>query len=106
VNMKYRFSEATGLACAGAVVMLLNSCAQSSAQQNRMPAPNEAVAPVGSTSLTLAQVDEKALQQSTGNFGAMKLAQALFEARRIAIEELIEDALLAPDAKARKPAPA
>jgi protein-disulfide isomerase len=51
-------------------------------------------------------VDEKALQQSTGNFGAMKLAQALFEARRTAIEELIEDALLQQDAKARKLDPA
>ena len=32
----------------------------------------------------------------------MKLAQALFEARRIAAEELIEDELLAQDAKTRK----
>jgi protein-disulfide isomerase len=67
-----------------------------------MPAPNEVVATVGSTSITLAQVDEKALQQPTANFGGMKLAQALFEARRLAIEELIEDGLLNQDAKARK----
>jgi len=67
-----------------------------------MPTPTDVVATVGSTSITLAQVDEKALQQSTGNFGAMKLSQALFEARRIAVEGLIEDELLAQDAKARK----
>ena len=81
---------------------LLTGCSQSSAQQTRTPAPDEVVATVGSASITLAQVDEKALQQSTGNFGAMKLSQALFEARRIAIDELIDDALLDQDAAARK----
>ena len=81
--------------------MLLTGCAPSTAQQPRTPAPADVVATVGSTSITLAQVDEKALQQSTRDFGAMKLAQALFEARRIAVEELIEDELLAQDAKAR-----
>ena len=98
--VKHRFSAAT--AVAGAMAVLLTGCAQSSAQQPRTPAPNEVVATVGSSSITLAQVDEKALQQSTGNFGAMKLAQALYEARRIAIEELVDDALLVQDAKARK----
>ena len=93
-------SSATA-AIAGAIVIMLTGCARSSAQP-RMPAPADVVATVGSTSITLAQVDEKALQQSTGNFGAMKLAQALFEARRIAVEGLIEDELLAQDAKARK----
>src|SRR3989442_14569257 len=98
--LKNRLSATTGIA--GAVVILLTGCARSSAQQPRMPAPADVVATVGSTSITLAQVDEKALQQSTGNFGAMKLAQALYEARRIAIEELVDDALLVQDAKARK----
>jgi len=98
--LKNRRSAATGMA--GALVVLLTGCAASSAQQRHLPAPADVVATVGSTSITLAQVDEKALQQSTGNFGAMKLAQALFEARRIAAEELIEDELLAQDAKTRK----
>ena len=101
--LKHRFA-ATGAACIAA--LWLTGCAQSSAQQPRTPAPNEVVATVGSTSITLAQVDEKALQQPTGNFGAMKLAQALYEARRLAIDELIEDALLNQDAKARKLEPA
>jgi protein-disulfide isomerase len=98
--LKYRFFATTSVAVAA--VMLFTGCAQSAAQQTRMPAPADVVATVGSSSITLAQVDEKALQQSTGNFGAMKLAQALFEARRIAVEGLIEDELLAQDAKARK----
>jgi protein-disulfide isomerase len=99
-----RVSAAAGLA--GAIVILFAACTSSSAQQPRTPAPTEVVATVGPTSITLAQVDEKALQQPTGNFGAMKLVQAVFEARRIAIEELIEVALINQDAKARKLEPA
>jgi protein-disulfide isomerase len=102
--LKYRLLSLT--VAAGAVVLLLTGCARSSAQQPRMPAPSDVVATAGSTSITLAQVDAKALQQSTGNFGGMRLAQALFEARRVAIEELIEDALLQQDAKSRNLAPA
>lgn len=82
--------------------LLISGCTQSAAQQPRTPVPTDIVAAVGSTSITLAQVDEKALQQSTSNFGAMKLSQALFEARRAAVEALIEDELLTQDAKARK----
>jgi len=97
--LKPRLSAA---GAAGAVVILLSGCSQSSAQQARTPAPDDVVATVGPASITLAQVDEKALQQSTGTFGAMKLSQALFEARRMAIDELVEDALLDQDAAARK----
>jgi protein-disulfide isomerase len=85
----------------GAFLVLFAGCSPSSAQQARVQAPTEVVATVGSRSITLAEVDEKALQQSTGNFGAMKLSQALYEARRIAIDELIDEALVAEDAKAR-----
>jgi protein-disulfide isomerase len=98
--LKSGYSAAAGVP--GIVVLLLTGCAPTSAQQPRTPAPSDVVATVGSTSITLAQVDEKALQQSTGNFGAMTLLQALFEARRTAAEGLIEDELLAQDAKARK----
>jgi protein-disulfide isomerase len=85
-----------------AVVVLLAGCASSSAQQARTQAPAEVVATVGSTSFTLEQVDQRALQQPTGNFGGMKLAQALYEARRLAIDELVDDALLVQDAAARQ----
>jgi protein-disulfide isomerase len=89
----------------GAILVLLAGCSASSAQQARMQAPDEVVASIGSRSITLAEVDQRALQQTTGNFGAMKLSQALYEARRIAIDELIDEALLADDAKARNLAP-
>jgi protein-disulfide isomerase len=87
---------------AGAVVILLTGCARSAAQQPRIPGPTEVVATVGSTSITLADVDEKALQLPTSNFASMKLAQALYEARRLAIDELVDDAVLDQEAAVRK----
>src|SRR5204862_6641480 len=98
--LKRRFSAK--IVIAGVIVLLLTGCARSSAQQPRMAVPTDVVAIVGSTSITLAEVDEKALQQSTGSFGAMKLSQALFEQRRAAAEGLMEDEVLTQDAKARK----
>jgi protein-disulfide isomerase len=86
---------------AGAVVALLSGCSSTSAQPPRPPAPGDVVATVGATSFTLAQVDEKALEQSTSTFGGMKLSQALYEARRSAIDDLVDDALIDQDAKAR-----
>lgn len=78
---------------------LLVACSTSSAQSARQPAPNEVVATVGSTSITLAQVDEKALEQQTQP--GMKLSQALYEARRSALDDLIAQTLFDQEAKAR-----
>ena len=83
-----------------ATAVLLTACSTSSAQSPKQPSPDQVVATVGSTSLTLAQVDERALQQSTSKFGDMKLAQALYEARRNAIDDLVATALLDQEAKA------
>ena len=86
--------------------LLLSGCSQTSAQQPRMPGPADVVATVGSTAITLGQVDEKALQQAASTFGAMKLSQALYEARRTVIDQMVDDELIAQDAKARKLEPA
>ena len=60
-----------------AAVLLLTACS-SSAQTPHTPLPTDVVATVGSGSITLAQVDEKAMQQPTGNFGSMKLSHAIY----------------------------
>jgi protein-disulfide isomerase len=57
---------------------------------------------VGATSITLAEVDDKALQQPTSAFGSMKLSLAIYEARRATIDDLVADALMDQEAKARK----
>ncbi|HZP48637.1 MAG TPA: thioredoxin domain-containing protein [Vicinamibacterales bacterium] len=64
-------------------------------------APTDVVATVGSTSVTVAQVDDKALQQPTSNFGNMKLSQAVYEARRAALDEIVANLLIDQEAKAR-----
>jgi protein-disulfide isomerase len=90
----HRFARSLGI---GAIVVLVGACS-SSAQQARTPAPGDVVATVGSTSITLGQLDERALEQPAGSFGNMKLSQALYEARRAAADELIGNLLLDQEA--------
>ncbi len=80
---------------------LAAACSSTSAQPSKPPAPTDVVATVGSKSLTLAQVDDRALQQPASNFGNVKLAQALYEARRQAIDEIVADTLMEQEAKSR-----
>jgi protein-disulfide isomerase len=71
------------------------------AQQSKAQQPADVVATVGGTSITLAQVDDIALQQQTTQFGNVKLSQALYLARRAALDELVGNALIAREASAR-----
>jgi protein-disulfide isomerase len=80
--------------------LLVASCS-TSAQQARTQNSADIVATVGASKITLAQVDELALQQPAGSFGNVKLAQALYQARRAALDELIGNALVAQEAGAR-----
>ena len=64
-----------------AAIAVLTACSPTSAQQAKRPAPNEVVATVGGAPITLAEVDDKALEQPVANFGSVKLSQALYEAR-------------------------
>src|SRR5438876_11490201 len=93
----HRFHTGLGVAI---VMLFVAGCSATSAQQARTPtpAPADVVGAVGPTSITLEQVDEKALQMPAGNFGSMKLSQALYEARRAALEEIIADLMIDQDA--------
>jgi predicted DsbA family dithiol-disulfide isomerase len=44
-------------------------------------------------------LDERALRRPAGNFGSQTLQQAIYEARRSAIDDIIDDHLLAQEAK-------
>jgi protein-disulfide isomerase len=59
------------------------------------------VATVGSTPITLAEVDARALQEPVSSFGNAKLVQALYMARRATIEEIVADRLMDAEARAR-----
>jgi protein-disulfide isomerase len=86
------------LALAAGATLLLGC---STAAQPRTPAPTDVVATVGTTSITMQQVDEKALQQPAGNFGSLKLTQAIYEARRMATDEIVGNLLMDEEAKRR-----
>jgi protein-disulfide isomerase len=81
-------------------MIFLTACS-TAAQSPRQQAPSDVVATVGSAPITLSDVDERALRQGAGDFGSMTLAQALFEARRTALDEIIGNELISREAKAR-----
>jgi len=87
--------------------LVLAAACSSSAQQARDGAPvraqaaTDVVATVGGTPITLAQVDGRALQMPASSFGNMKLSQALYEARRAALDEMVGDTLIEREAKER-----
>src|SRR5437016_678320 len=76
------------------------ACSSTSAQQAKKFAPTDVVATVGSTGVTLAEVDEKAMQAQASDFGNVRLGQALYDARRAALDDIIADILINQDAKA------
>jgi len=84
-----------------AVIAVLTACSPTSAQQTKRLSPNDVVATVGSAPITLGEVDEKALQQPVNNFGSVKLAVALYQARRAALDELVANTLMDEAAKAQ-----
>src|SRR5215467_11446681 len=84
-----------------ASVLVVVACSSSAQQPNRVQGPSDVVATVGNTSITLAEVDQKAMQQQASDFGRMKLVMALYEARRAAIDEIVGEKLIADEAKTR-----
>jgi protein-disulfide isomerase len=83
-----------------AIPLFLLACSSSAQQASRTQTGADVVATVGGTTITLSEVDEKAMQQPAGNFGNMKLSMALYEARRAAIDDLVGEKLLAQESKA------
>jgi len=83
------------------VGILLSGCSPASGKPARSPASGDVIATVGARPVTLDEVDRKALQAPATSFGAVKLSQALYEARRTALEELVDDLLIDQDAAAR-----
>jgi protein-disulfide isomerase len=83
-----------------AVVLFLFVACSSSAQPMRQQSATDVVATVGPTKITLGEADELAMAQHAGNFGDLTLAQALYEARRAALDAIVGNHLLDAEAKA------
>src|SRR5438105_15081075 len=80
-------------------VIAVVACSSTSAEQTPRPSQNEIVATVGSASITLAEVDDKALEQAAPP--GVKLSQALYDARQAALDDIIANRLLDAAAKAQ-----
>jgi protein-disulfide isomerase len=95
-----RFKTAPGIIL---LVMSFGTSAScsSAAQSAKPPSATDVVAVAGTTRITLGQVDDIALQQPAGNFGSLKLSQAVYEARRAVLDNLVGEALIEQEAKAR-----
>src|SRR3954463_5302313 len=80
----------------------LTPCSSTSAHTARRPRPAEVIATVAAASITLSEVDDKALEQPVSNFGGAKLSQALYEARGAALDGIVANRLMDAAAKAQK----
>jgi len=87
-----------GLLAAG--VLSLAACA-TSAQAPRQQVPSDVVATVGSTTVTLADLDKRALERPAEDFGSMRLSQAIYQARRSALDAIVGNLLIEAEARAR-----
>ncbi len=84
-----------------ALPIFLAACSSSAQQPAKVQGPGDVVATVGNVSVTLADVDVKAMQTPANEFGSTKLVLALYEARRNAIDEIAGEKLIDMEAKAR-----
>jgi len=80
---------------------VLLSCSSSAQQPSKTQGAGDVVATVGNVSITLADVDVKAMQTPANEFGTTKLVLAIYEARRNAIDELASEKLIEMEAKTR-----
>lgn len=101
--MSHARDSGFGIRGSGLVVALLAAACSTTAAgpQTAAGRGSDVAATVGGVSITLAQVDEQALQQPASDFGASKLQQALYDARRRALDAIIAGILLDGEAKAR-----
>ena len=91
-------SPRTGLAVASLIAFAACSTA---AQPIRQQTADDVVATVAGSRITLGEVDARALAVPAANFGNLPLSQALYEARRAMLDEMIGNRLIDADAKAR-----
>jgi len=99
--MHARHISVKALAVLGLVAGTACSTSAQPKQRGTQSASTDVVAMVGTTSVTLAEVDAKALQEPVSSFGSAKLVQALYMARRATIEEIVANRLIEQEAKTR-----
>lgn len=77
------------------------ACSTAAQPAARAKAPADVVVTVGGASFTLADIDKVAMREPASAFGSAKLEQAIYFARRAAIDELVGNRLMDDEAKTR-----
>ena len=90
-------SPRTAIAIASLIAFAAWACS-TAAQPIRQQTADDVVATVGGARITLGEVDARALTVPAANFGNLPLAQALYEARRAVLDEMIGNRLIDGDA--------
>ncbi len=83
------------------LLVVITACAQSMPAQSTGAAQSTIAARIGDRTITLEEVDQRALSADAGDYAGLRLLYALYEARRAALDEIVADHLLALEAKAR-----
>ena len=96
LTRRVRGTSALAAICA---LIVIAACSSTAAQQAKRPGPTEVVATVGSSEITLAEVDDKAMEQPAP--AGVKLSQALFDARTAVLDDIIANRLFDIAAKAQ-----
>ena len=98
-----------GIIVLGALVVAGSACSRSAhtppagsgQAQSGAPSASPVVARVADRAFTLDEIDQHALSVDAGAFQGLQLRQALYEARRRAVDEAVAQELFAREAKAR-----
>src|SRR4051812_23180985 len=77
------------------------ACSSAAQQPTKAQGPADVVATVGNIPITLADVDQKAMQTPANEFGTTKLVLAIYEAGRNAIDQIASEHLIDMEAKTR-----
>ncbi len=80
---------------------LIGMACSTAAQPAGQMSPTTVVATIGAASVTLGEVDAIALQESVSSFGSARLGQALYLARRSALDRIIGSRLIEEEARTR-----
>lgn len=93
--------RAVGRCSALGPILLLLGCAERTPAQSPTSTPASIVARVGGRTITLEEVDKRALLADAGTYAGLRLLYALYEARRAALDEIVTEHLVAQEAQAR-----
>lgn len=77
------------------------ACSTSAQPASKAKAASDVVVTVGGATFTLGDIDKVAMREPASAFGTAKLEQAIYFARRAAIDELVGNRLMDEEAKAR-----